>query len=218
MINAGKRHKALTAEQEREALDLLFKNEDPRPMRKGLVRCAKCDRVYASRRATPHEDGPECQAQQITNAYESKGWRQVFNVTQGKMLEAAGVPVEWALAGVHVEESPTRFDEFGRVDRDKPKAVHVQHKVAFAPLSAIRCVNLFVRVKLTPAMRHRALRVLWNRPESLDAIDSTKRLGGRAMSAIHQLTVAAEQEDGVDPLEYADDAQVPEEGDEDGEF
>lgn len=167
------------------------------PLRAGLTRCDVCGKVYSNTRLNPHEDGPECRAQQIVNEYEAKGWQQVFNVTLGRIIEQAGAPLEWALGGIHME-TVNAFDEYGRTTNKKTaKSTPVQHKVGFSPKDVLRAAAIMTKVNLHSEMRRRGIAALWNVPGALDeltlVIDSVKRMDGNTRSFIVQAIYEAEK-------------------------
>lgn len=166
----------------------IVEQDSPKPMKKGIVECAKCGRrIRPGARKTPHEDGPQCKAQVIVNAYAARDWWQASSFKVGELIERAGAPVEWALGGYHVESQAV--DEFGHVED-----VVVQHKVAFAPASVLNIVVALARIELPAHFRLRAIRVLWSNEDATLAIDSAKRLGaGKLKSLVHQLVMEAEE-------------------------
>lgn len=169
----------------------------PEQLRKGLERCHACGvTVRPKGRKVPCPETPQCRARVIHAGYALRGWAETFNVTQGKILEEAGVPVEWAPAGVHVEQRDK--GERGRHGEVLYEDEWTNHDVAFAPNAALRAVGIMKLVQVAPALRRRAIKAFYEHPEFIDALDSLKRLRGKLTQshisqAVHSIEAGAKE-------------------------
>ena len=155
---------------------------------KGIVICPACGtRTRPAARRVPCEETVQCKARVVHLQYEARGWVAASNSTAGKILEESGAPVEWAPAGVHVEQRDKgRRGRHGEVLYDDE---WVNHPIAFTPKSAFRAVAALTRVQRPADFRRRAIGALWQRPDLLDALDALKRLrGGVSKSHVWALT------------------------------
>ncbi len=161
---------------------------------KGIVICEACgSRTRPAARRLPCHETVQCKARVVFASYDARGWVAASNSTAGKILEESGAPVEWAPAGVHVEQRPN--GKQGRHGEPLYDDVWVSHPIAFTPKGAFRAASLLARMNLTPEFRRRAIGALWQRPDLLDALDAMKRLrGGLTKSHVWQSTVQAEEE------------------------
>ncbi len=186
-------------------------SEPTAKLRKGLAHCPVCNKVIRpASRAVPHPETPECKATVVRLAYLARGWGETRDATQAKILDEAGVPVEWAFGGTHVEQLPT--GEKGRFGEPLYKDEWRNHLVAFTPVNALRASGLLVRTQLPAEFRRRAIKALWDRPDLMDAIDAVKRLSSTGYrTPIWQAVVAAEEAKGVEA------AQVVRHGNHDSE-
>lgn len=143
-------------------------------LRKNLTRCSVCERVVRIDRLEKHQALPECTSVRIYLDYGARGWQQVMSLPQARILAEAGIPVEHAMAGVHTEECAEVDPKTNQILRrwQEQRA----HEVAFAPANACRIQGLLTRLQLDPTFRRRALRLFYDNPDLIDALDTVKRL------------------------------------------
>lgn len=162
-------------------------------MRKGLEPCPACGKTVApAQRKTPHPETAECLVIRTHAAYKARGWVPLGTVNWEKILVSAGVPVEHAPGGTHLEP---RLVPTGKETGPKNVVVHdeVTHETAFAPASAIMVISALARLRLPADFRARAVRALWQREDVPEAVDTIRRLGGRVTGFVHRLVVDAEE-------------------------
>jgi predicted RNA-binding Zn-ribbon protein involved in translation (DUF1610 family) len=174
-------------------------------MKKGLEACTFCGTtIRPAARKVPHHQTPECRATVIRQKYRAKGWGEAFNSTIGKILEESGVPVEWAPAGVHIEQQDKgRRGAHGNTIYEDVKA---NHDVAFAPQVALRAATMLARTNMNKTFRRKAVAVLWQRPDLLDALEAYKRLKGSLTQSTVYKMLEADADEG--PAKVEEPAQV----------
>lgn len=147
---------------------------------KGIEQCPACGkRIRPAHRKTPHPETAECKAAQVHQAMAARDWAQTFNVTQSKIIEESGAAFEWALGGVH-QQTYAKTDDDGRVT--ETWTVQEQHLVGFAPRIVLRAAHLLGKVDCPPDFRRRAMKILSEHPEHIEALEAISRITGRKLT------------------------------------
>lgn len=163
---------------------------------KGLEPCPACGKLIApARRKVRHDLTPECLVRRTEAAYKARGWIQLSAPSWIECMKEAGVPLEMAPGGVHLEPRLVPSTK----GPAKQAVVHdeVAHNEAYVPATAVRIVGALRRTQMPKGFRVRAVRALWDQDHVVDAIETIKSLGGRALGFIHRMVVKHEEEKGL---------------------
>lgn len=140
---------------------------------RGDASCVRCRRIgRPERRQRPCHETADCAARVVVADYERRGWR-VCDRTQAKVLERAGVPVQWAHGGV-----TKGYARAGLGD--------ITHEVPFAPANAVRALNALAALSsssITATLRAATIAVVWKDEEQVDALHTVRLLDARKLPA-----------------------------------
>lgn len=176
-------------------------NRERRPYRgsvtkpKGIIvsSCSVCGSPVRVLRA--HSD-VACLIAATQKRYADRGWIPLATPQWVELVESAGIPHERGPGGMHLEarEVPAAPHE-GPPGTMRVRHVEVPHDVVFAPAIVVDTISALWKVRMPPDFRVRAVRVLWNRDDLPESLETIRRMGGRVMGFLHQLVVHAEGDD-----------------------